>query len=559
MKKKIFSSVIVTVILSLIISSSFFIIFFNVNEVDEIKNQLRDFNEFLINTDINNKDLINNYKIKGNNVRCTIIDTDGTVLYDNENVNLENHIQREEVKEAIKNGEGYATRMSSTEKIKVSYYATRLSDGKILRSSLPFEVTNFFTRKNIVNIIIVVILVLLFSILITMKIVKTITEPLKELEIATNEIAAGDINKRVNLITNDEIGVLGKTFNNMADQLQSKINEVVDKQSRLESILKSMESGVIAVDKQDKVIVINPYAKKVFGIREEIEGKKISDYIKDYDINSFLNGPNNDDEGEVKIFHPMIKELKIKKATISDGTLSMGKVIAVQDISDIKRLENMRSQFVANVSHELKTPLTSIKGFAETLRYVSDEETRVKFLDIINKEAERLSRLINDILVLSKIESYPIGEIEEFSQSSVINDAIKVVLPQAEEKNITIKFEDKSTTMLNGSKDKFYQVAINLIENAIKYSGNGAKIAIRSYNIEREYVFSVSDNGVGIPKEDIPRIFERFYRVDKSRKSGGTGLGLAIVKHIVKTFNGEIYVESEVNKGSTFKVIFTNE
>ena len=433
MKKKIFSSVIVTVILSLIISSSFFIIFFKVNEVDEIKNQLRDFNEFLINTDINNKDLINNYKIKGNNVRCTIIDTDGTVLYDNENVNLENHIQREEVKEAIKNGEGYATRMSSTEKIKVSYYATRLSDGKILRSSLPFEVTNFFTRKNIVNIIIVVILVLLFSILITMKIVKTITEPLKELEIATNEIAAGDINKRVNLITNDEIGVLGKTFNNMADQLQSKINEVVDKQSRLESILKSMESGVIAVDKQDKVIVINPYAKKVFGIREEIEGKKISDYIKDYDINSFLNGPNNDDEGEVKIFHPMIKELKIKKATISDGTLSMGKVIAVQDISDIKRLENMRSQFVANVSHELKTPLTSIKGFAETLRYVSDEETRVKFLDIINKEAERLSRLINDILVLSKIESYPIGEIEEFSQSSVINDAIKVVLPQAEE------------------------------------------------------------------------------------------------------------------------------
>lgn len=559
MKKKIFSSVIVTVILSLIISSSFFIIFFNVNEVDEIKNQLRDFNEFLINTDINNKDLINNYKIKGNNVRCTIIDTDGTVLYDNENVNLENHIQREEVKEAIKNGEGYATRISSTEKIKVSYYATRLSDGKILRSSLPFEVTNFFTRKNIFNIIIVVILVLLFSILITMKIVKTITEPLKELEIATNEIAAGDINKRVNLITNDEIGVLGKTFNNMADQLQSKINEVVDKQSRLESILKSMESGVIAVDKQDKVIVINPYAKKVFGIREEIEGKKISDYIKDYDINSFLNGPNNDDEGEVKIFHPMIKELKIKKATISDGTLSMGKVIAVQDISDIKRLENMRSQFVANVSHELKTPLTSIKGFAETLRYVSDEETRVKFLDIINKEAERLSRLINDILVLSKIESYPIGEIEEFSQSSVINDAIKVVLPQAEEKNITIKFEDKSATMLNGSKDKFYQVAINLIENAIKYSGNGAKIAIRSYNIEREYVFSVSDNGVGIPKEDIPRIFERFYRVDKSRKSGGTGLGLAIVKHIVKTFNGEIYVESEVNKGSTFKVIFTNE
>ncbi|NLK93773.1 MAG: HAMP domain-containing protein [Clostridiales bacterium] len=558
MKKKIFTSVIVTVTFALVIITSFFVLFYNVNEMNEIKRDLKDFNEYLIKTDIENENLINNYRIKGNNVRCTIIGVDGAVLFDNENDNLDNHSDREEIVQAFETGEGYATRMSTTKNIKMCYYATKLSDGRVLRSALPFEVTNFFIKDNIIYCFVIVIIVLTFSILFSMKIVRTLTEPLKELEVVTKRIAAGDINIRVKLSTNDEIGALGKTFNNMADQLQSKIKEVVDKQGRLESILTSMESGVIAVDNEEKVIVINPYAKKVFGIREDIEGEKISDYIKDYDINSFLRD-NDDAEKEVKIFHPMMKELKIKKALIHNGKDSIGKVIAVQDISDLKRLENMRSQFVANVSHELKTPLTSIKGFAETLKYVEDDETRVKFLDIINKEAERLSRLINDTLVLSKIESCPIGEVEEFCPTAMINDVIKVVRPQAEIKNINIEFDDKNEALLTASKDKFYQVILNLVENAIKYSGNGAKVNIKSYNIGREYVFSVSDTGQGIPKEDIPRIFERFYRVDKSRKSGGTGLGLAIVKHIVKTFNGDISVESEINKGSTFTVKFTNE
>ena len=312
-----------------------------------------------------------------------------------------------------------------------------------------------------------------------------------------------------------------------------------------------MESGVIAVDGDDTVITINPYAKRVFGIRRDISGEKISKYIKDYDINTFLN-EEDDSEKEVKILHPVERELRIKKASIIDGIDRIGKVIAVQDISDIKRLENMRSQFVANVSHELKTPLTSIKGFTETLKYVEDEETRKKFLDIIEKEADRLGRLINDILILSKIESDISGEEDEFLPNKVIDDVINMVRVLADNKNITIELDERNYDLLFGDKDRFLQLVLNIVENSIKYSNEGSTVKISSFTKGDNYNLIVEDNGIGIPKEDIPRIFERFYRVDKARKSGGTGLGLAIVKHIVKTFNGNIKVESVLGVGSKF-------
>lgn len=350
-----------------------------------------------------------------------------------------------------------------------------------------------------------------------------------------------------------EIGSLGKTFNNMADQLQNQINKVVDKQNRLESILSCMESGVIAVNRKGKVIIINPFAKKIFGIRRNITGKKISDYIKDRNFNNFLNNKELNEQ-EIKILNPIERELRIKKAPIVYDLEKIGKVITVQDITDIKRLENMRSQFVANVSHELKTPLTSIKGFAETLRYVEDNDTRKKFLDIINKEAERLSRLINDILVLSKIESESIGEEEEFYPNNQIEDVMHMVEGVAKSKNINLVLEQTNLNLLYGDKDRFLQLVLNLVENGIKYSNEGSTVLVKSYSKENYYILEVQDNGIGIPKEDLPRIFERFYRVDKARKSGGTGLGLAIVKHIVKSFNGDIKIESKLGVGSKFIV-----
>ena len=551
MRKKILTSVIITVLFALIIACSSFVVLYNYQDLNSTKKSLKDFANYIVNVNGDYEDLISGYRINNTPVRCTVIDKNGNVVYDSVDKDLNSHRDRDEVIKANKYGEGYSTRISETTGKKTVYYAEKLEDGTILRASLPFETIDIFEPTNLKVYIGIVTIVMLFSVSLSMKLVRTIIEPLKNLENVTARIAGGDLNIRVKSLSNDEIGSLGKTFNNMADQLQAKIREVVDKQNRLESILRSMESGVIAVDGDDTVITINPYAKRVFGIRRDISGEKISKYIKDYDINTFLN-EEDDSEKEVKILHPVERELRIKKASIIDGIDRIGKVIAVQDISDIKRLENMRSQFVANVSHELKTPLTSIKGFTETLKYVEDEETRKKFLDIIEKEADRLGRLINDILILSKIESDISGEEDEFLPNKVVDDVINMVKVLADNKNITIELDERNNDLLFGDKDRFLQLVLNIVENSIKYSNEGSKVKISSFTNGDNYNLIVEDNGIGIPKEDIPRIFERFYRVDKARKSGGTGLGLAIVKHIVKTFNGNIKVESVLGVGSKF-------
>lgn len=239
----------------------------------------------------------------------------------------------------------------------------------------------------------------MFLFLFSSKLSYVIVKPLKELEFITFRIAKGEYDRRVNIVSQDEIGQLAKTFNHMADQLQYTLKDSLEKQNKLESILKSMDSGVIAVDKEYKVIIINPYAQKIFGIKEDIIGKNLMNFIKDYELGEIFK--NSEDNKEIQISWPEKKILKIKTADIISNKRRIGIVAVVQDITDIKRLENMRSQFVANVSHELKTPLTSIKGFAETLKYVEDKDTREKFLSIINDETDRLTRLISDILILS--------------------------------------------------------------------------------------------------------------------------------------------------------------
>lgn len=553
MKSKILTSVIITVIFALLSVTTLFTIVSNIQEINRTKESLKNLNNYIVENNIYDNDLIELYKINNSSVRWTIIDKEGFITYDSFGEIGENHMQREEVKNAFEYGEGYAIRVSKYTKEKMVYYATKLNDGDILRTSIPLKTISYFSGETFIYWIVILIVVLLFSIILSMKLVRAIIEPLEDLEHVTSRIASGDLHMRVKCEGKGEIGSLGKTFNNMADQLQNQINKVVDRQNRLESILSCMESGVIAVNRKGKVIIINPFAKRIFGIRRNITGKKISDYIKDRNFNNFLNNEELNEQ-EIKLLNPIERELRIKKAPILYDLEKIGKVITVQDITDIKRLENMRSQFVANVSHELKTPLTSIKGFAETLRYVEDDETRKKFLDIINKEAERLSRLINDILVLSKIESESIGEEEEFYPNNEIDDVIRMVEGFAKSKNINLILEQTNLNLLYGDKDRFLQLVLNLVENGIKYSDEGSTVLIKSYSEENYYVLEVQDNGIGIPEEDLPRIFERFYRVDKARKSGGTGLGLAIVKHIVKSFNGDIQIESKLGVGSKFIV-----
>ncbi len=555
MKKKIITLVVITVIFALVIVTSCFIGLVNISTIKDAKETLAIYNECVAREDYKDSKLLSLYKFKDNLVRFTVINKDGEVIFDNEIAKLDNHNNRQEIIDAFKNGSGSSVRYSASLSTSMVYVATKIDDNTVIRSSVPVNNIKVFTSGTLKYYIAIILLVFVLSLFLAVKLVKIIVYPINELQKVTSKIENGDLNKRAIIYNYDEIGFLAQTFNNIADQLEIRIIDSLDKKNKLEAILESMESGVIAIDNNENIILINSYSQKLFDLKEDNIGKKISDCIIDYDLINFIREIPEIGTKEVKLFHPIERELRVKKSPIINYlNNSIGIVITVQDITDIKRLENMRSEFVANVSHELKTPLTSIKGFSETLRYVDDSETKNKFLDIIDKESERLTNLINDILILSNIENIHKMESEYFNPGDVIENVLDMVKSQAYKKSIIIKYNDCFNSEILGSKDKFHQLAVNLIENAIKYSNENGIVKIDLTLEEQYFVFKVKDNGIGIPKNDIPRIFERFYRVDKSRSTRGTGLGLAIVKHIVKLFNGEISVKSKVGIGSTFTV-----
>lgn len=559
MKKRIIASILITVVFAIAILSSVFFAVVNIKEVDRTKEILSLYNKLITYDLQKGNDDFSEYKINNQEIRVSIIDKEGQVLYDSLGEIIDNHVNREEVVEAFDKGVSSLVRFSDTVGKDLVYYATRIDDNTVIRTSAQMSDTKLITSKSSKYFLLIIIGVVVISIVLCEKLVKIIVQPVRELEEATQKIANGDLNKRAVIYYNDEIGSLAKTFNEMADMLEIKISDSLDKQNKLEAILESMESGVIAITAAGKVMLINPYAKSLFGIGEDIIGKNISNYIIDHDFLSFIRDVMDIDAKEIKLFHPFEREIKVKKAPIIGQRGSeIGIVISIQDITDIKRLENMRSQFVANVSHELKTPLTSIKGFSETLRIVDDENTKNKFLDIIDKETDRLTLLIDDILILSNIENMNKLSNEKFNPNEVVEDVINMIKKEAAKKNISIEVEKKFNGLLVGDKDKFYQVVLNLTTNSIKYSNENGNVKIFTNKSKDKFVLMVKDDGIGIPKEDLPRIFERFYIVDKSRTSKSTGLGLAIVKHIVKLFNGEIFVESEVGKGSKFTVISKN-
>lgn len=555
MKKKIITLVVITVIFALVIVTSCFIGLVNISTIKDAKETLAIYNECVAREDYKDSKLLSLYKFKDNLVRFTVINKEGEVIFDNEIAKLDNHNNRQEIIDAFKNGSGSSVRYSASLSTSMVYVATKIDDNTVIRSSVPVNNIRVFTSGTLKYYIAIILLVFVLSLFLAVKLVKIIVYPINELQKVTSKIENGDLNKRAIIYNYDEIGFLAQTFNNIADQLEIRIIDSLDKKNKLEAILESMESGVIAIDNNENIILINSYSQKLFDLKEDNIGKKISDCIIDYDLINFIREIPEIGTKEVKLFHPIERELRVKKSPIINYlNNSIGIVITVQDITDIKRLENMRSEFVANVSHELKNPLTSIKGFSETLRYVDDSETKNKFLDIIDKESERLTNLINDILILSNIENIHKMESEYFNPGDVIENVLDMVKSQAYKKSIIIKYNDCFNSEILGSKDKFHQLAVNLIENAIKYSNENGIVKIDLTLEEQYFVFKVKDNGIGIPKNDIPRIFERFYRVDKSRSTRGTGLGLAIVKHIVKLFNGEISVKSKVGIGSTFTV-----
>lgn len=505
--------------------------------------------------------------------RITIIDKNGKVLGDS-NVDpsqvayMENHRYRQEVIQALEKGIGISMRHSSTLNIDFLYVAVPFEKAgqiegvtRIAFEAKIIQLTNkYILETSVVSALAALILALILSIIYSGKIVT----PIRNITKHAVKIAEGNYDDKIFIKTGDEIEVLGNTINIMGEKLKENIDALTDNNNKMLSILSSMKEAIIAVDMNYKIILVNKAAMDLFDIREDVMNEHLLKVVRNNRLHKvYKDIIEGQFIGEQEIEYTDNRLLKIHTDFIKSDRddYRLGVFALIEDITQIKKLENIRKDFVANVSHELKTPLTSIGGFVETLQSGAAEkpEVRNKFLDIIAIETARLKRLIEDLLIISDIES---GRTSRTNENIKVKDAltetVSLIEQLAEERKITIKMDFPAEDILiHGNLDRFKQMMLNLVENAVKYSNDNTSVNISVIPKFGKVYISVKDQGIGIPAEYIPRLFERFYRVDKSRsqKAGGTGLGLAIVKHIVNLFDGEIKVESKEGEGSTFTVI----
>ena len=412
------------------------------------------------------------------------------------------------------------------------------------------------------GIYIFIMLILLIITILLIRYTLSLRTYLKEFMKVSRDISNKQFDSKVRGQMSGEIGEFAKNFNYMIDTINFTIRDITDKNTQLKSIMQSVSHGILAIDTRGKILLINDLAKKMVEGDSYVtaEGKNIRQFIKnELILESVLHNMCSEHSTIIQknIKNDIIYKIKIDPVHFEDTDAVIGFIINIENITEYAKLENMRKEFVANVSHELKTPITSIQGFIETLKMTDnlDEDTKNRFLTIIENEATRLTRLIDDILLLSTIENKTKKKVEKVDLFEVFEEVHEVINYIAKKKNIKVKydFENKDIDLWEYS-GYIRQILLNIISNAIKYTGENGEVSIKQY-IKSEKVFiEVKDNGIGIPEEDIERIFERFYRVDKarSRSVGGTGLGLAITKHMVKALNGNIRVERELGVGSKF-------
>ena len=411
----------------------------------------------------------------------------------------------------------------------------------------------------------IIILVSIIISIISIRYTLNLRNYLKEFMYVSKKISNREFHTKINISAKGELGQLVDNFNYMIDKIDKTIHEVESKNIQLKSIVKSISHGILAIDIEGNVLLINKEAKEMIkaDLSTKVEGRNINAVIKDKDIlreiSKFI-GSNKSNMSQITNKDDIVYNIKLDPVYLqSSKNVIIGSIINIEDVTERVRLENMRSDFVANVTHELKTPLTSISGFVETLRINDniDISTRNRFLGIIETESDRLKRLIDDILLLSFIENKEQESSEDVDIYSVFKEVYELTYTSAKVKDIDIEYNFEHENMIiKSNRDYIKQIFLNLVDNAIKYTPNGGIVTTEVRYDDNYILIKVIDNGIGISKEDKTRIFERFYRVDKarSRDVGGTGLGLAIVKHIVKSLHGTIGVESELNIGTKFIV-----
>lgn len=506
-------------------------------------------------------------------VRLTVIDPEGKVLADsNEDpARMANHIDRVEIRAALARGEGTAMRPSPTLHEPMLYAAVRLSapDGRtlgVLRLSLHGAEIDRALRLIRMQVVGGGLLIAVVLGLVSFVIAERLSRPLTEMTRVATHFAAGDLHFRLSEPGVKELSELARAMNRMAEQLDERIRLIIDQRRELEAVLAGMVEGVVAVDREDRILRLNAAAGRLLGVDPGVaRGRSIQAAVRNPDLQRFVARALESEapvETEIALRRDEEMTLQAYGAPLRDAQgARIGALLVLHDVTRLRRLETVRRDFVANVSHELKTPVTAIKGFVETLIEGAhrEEKDRLRFLGIIEQQAERLQSIIEDLLSLSKIEQ-DAGEeripLATVPLAPILDAARSMCEPKAREKNLAIALACDERLRVQANSSLLEQAVVNLVDNAIKYSDPGKRIEIRAAAGERTISIEVRDQGCGIAAEHLPRLFERFYRVDKSRSRslGGTGLGLSIVKHIVKAHQGNVAVESEPGKGSTFVI-----
>ena len=505
--------------------------------------------------------------------RFTVVLPSGQVVGDSDEdpAKMENHADRPEIARALAGETGAETRFSTTLHQRTMYLALPVvRDDQVIgavRASVPLAAMDRDLRRLYGQVALGGLAVAAAGAVIGLGVYRRISRPLEEMRRGAEAFAKGNLAHRLAVPDAEDLADVTRSLNVMAAQLDDRIRDVTRQRNELEAVLASMVEAVLAVDRDERIIRFNQAAGQLFGVKpEDVQGRSIQEAVRNPELQRFvketLEASSVGVQGELTLERDGQKFLRAYGSKLTDAqNHDIGALVVLSDVTELKRLESIRRDFVANVSHELKTPITSIKGFVETLLDGTNEdpaETR-QFLEIISRHADRLNAIIEDLLSLSRIEQEAERAqipLQPTQVSTVLAAAIQACASKAEAKRVNVELDCDPALTAQANVALLEQAVVNLIDNAIKYSEPESQVQVQGRSADAEVVVSVIDRGCGIEREHLPRLFERFYRVDKgrSRKLGGTGLGLAIVKHIIKAHHGQVAVESTPGKGSTFSI-----
>jgi two-component system phosphate regulon sensor histidine kinase PhoR len=504
--------------------------------------------------------------------RFTVMLPSGKVIGDSDEdpAQMANHSDRTEMRKVLSDGYGWSLRLSPTLGKNMMYVAVPLKDNNeikaVVRTAILATAIDDALKSLYIKILWGVLVTAFCVAGLSLLISRRISKPIVEMKKIAEMFASGDLDHRLLVLGTAELDSLANALNRMATQLQERFATITDQRNELDAVLSSMIEGVVAVDRQGRIVSINKAAASLLDIElSKAQNRNVEEVIRNVDLQNFINSTlNSKVPTEADISLPTKGDRLFQLHGASLPTRAGGRtgaVIVLNDITKMRRLENVRRQFVANVSHELKTPVTSIQGYVEALLEgaIKDPQQAERFLRIIAKHSDRLNSIIEDLLILSRLEedrerkenSFEVTELKP-----VLASAIELASIKAEDKQMKIQLVCDEQIVVRMNTALLEQAVLNLVENAIKYSPLGGDVRISVEQNGKEVAITVKDNGCGITQEHLPRIFERFYVVDKgrSRKLGGTGLGLAIVKHIAQVHGGSVTVESSPGRGSTFTI-----